>query len=871
MLRTRYRKSLSLALTAALTMGLLVNPAMAAEDQSNTLYTESTLTTEGSEVNQSPNGQDNTADDDSDDESTVSGDASVSEDGTVSEDEVASENAREAGAKPIEFNFPSNYTYKVDTSVWKDISSYTGKSFADSTEASDSDSHEWAYTVASAISENAGADEVADALYSENVDPLGLFDDDSTTGSEEKYGNSAVATFELANSTKDNGLKGMLKDAAWVPITDVNAIKGLVYKYGSAVIDLYRDQTYSNNAYNSASNNHIFTTVSEDYAAPNHEALIVGWNDNADRSEFVNPVTGNVPNSNGGFEIVDGTGDHYWISYEDATFTATSYSNERRAVAFNYSSKMPYQNTYAYDGTAQVATKEVSSVANVFEACANKGKYEAIKEVGFAVADPGQYRVYIYSYPYKVSSNGTPFVADNLISVVDADVNYAGYTTVSVDTPVLLVDGRNFAVEVRRADEGKFNAFVTTSSNSVDDWIEFNDQKTDKFSSKRNSGLCFYKNEITGSAYLSSATPRIKVYTDNVKSLSKVSVNGAAVTLPHYFYKYTGKNISPKVIVKAGGYVFNSDSGLFTRVLVGCKEIGNAHMMVSSNKVFSGYQGVSFEITDKSGAKINRAKVYGVENRKLDTSNDYDQSDVLVMCKLKDNGTMVPLVEGVDYVFTNSFTGKNADKKRVKSEIKGIGTFKGTKKTSFKVYESRTPIGDDETMDISLAYQNHELDNFEEVSYTGSKIKPKVTVKNTSTGEVLTEGTDYKVRYSSNKNPGLAKVTIITKGDAKKTYVGKTVRYFRIDQRNIGGAKVTDDYSSYAYTGSAITPSINVVVNGKNVGSSNYTIYTINNVNQKSKSDSTVKNRPTAYVFGKKKYAGYAGMIYYTISTTTAS
>jgi len=873
MLRERYRKSLSLILSAALTMGIMVNPVLAAEVQPESGYTEEFLTTEVSTDNQSPNGQLNEDTEEDDEEDTVSGDTVsgdvVSGDEAISENEVASENAREAGSKPVEFNFPSKYTYKVDTTVWSGLSSYSGKSFSSSVSASEKDSHEWAYAVAAASTEKTGADEIANALYGESNDPLGLFDDDTTSGSEEKYGNSAIATFLLANSTKTNGVKGMLKDAAWVPITDVNAIKGLVYKYGSAVIDVYRDQTYSNNAYNSASNNHIFTTVSEDYAAPNHELLIIGWDNNADRNEFVNPVTGNVPKGNGAFEVVDGLGEHYWISYEDATFTASSYSNERRAVAFKFSDNMPYNNTYAYDGTAQVATKEVSSVANVFVADANKNKYEAIKEVGFAVADPGQYRVYIYSYPYKVSSNGTPFIADNLISVVDADVNYAGYTTVSVDTPVLLVDGKNFAVEVRRADESKFNAFVTTSSNSVDDWIEFNDTNTDKYSKKRNSGLSFYKNEVTGSAYVSKATPRIKVFTDNVNTLSKVSANGTEVTLPYYFYKYTGKNISPKVIVEANGYRYNSDSGLFTRVLVGCKDVGSAHMMVSSNKVFNGYQGVSFEITDKSGAKISRAKVYGVDNRKLDSNKDYDQTDVLVMCKLANNGTMVPLREGVDYVFNKTVTGTNADKKRLKTEIKGIGTFKGTKKNTFKVYSSKKPIADDKTMDISLVYQNHELDNFEEVNYTGTKIKPTVTVKDTETGAVLKEGTDYKVKYSSNKNPGVAKVTIVTKGEAKNTYVGKTVKYFVIKQRNIAGAKVTDEYSSYAYTGSAISPSLNVVVNGKNVGSGNFAVYTINNVSQRSKSDSTVKNRPTAYVFGKKRYAGYAGVIYYTISTTT--
>lgn len=59
--------------------------------------------------------------------------------------------------------------------------------------------------------------------------------------------------------------------------------------------------------------------------------------------------------------------------------------------------------------------------------------------------------------------------------------------------------------------------------------------------------------------------------------------------------------------------------------------------------------------------------------------------------------------------------------------------------------------------------------------WTGKALKPAVTVK--VGGKKLKSGTDYTVRYSSNKNIGTAKVTVTGKG----SYTGKITKTFKIN------------------------------------------------------------------------------------------
>ena len=89
--------------------------------------------------------------------------------------------------------------------------------------------------------------------------------------------------------------------------------------------------------------------------------------------------------------------------------------------------------------------------------------------------------------------------------------------------------------------------------------------------------------------------------------------------------------------------------------------------------------------------------------------------------------------------------------------------------------------------------------------YTGSAIKPDVTVKDGETP--LNLDTDYEVAYSNNVNAGTATVTITGKGD----YSGETAATFTIVQKSMTNDGITiAAIADQTYTGSAIEPAVTV-------------------------------------------------------------
>lgn len=84
-------------------------------------------------------------------------------------------------------------------------------------------------------------------------------------------------------------------------------------------------------------------------------------------------------------------------------------------------------------------------------------------------------------------------------------------------------------------------------------------------------------------------------------------------------------------------------------------------------------------------------------------------------------------------------------------------------------------------------------------AYTGSQVKPTVTVKNGST--TLVSGTDYTATFTNSVNAGTATITIT----GKNKYSGTIKKTYTIAPASITKATVTG-VSNKVYTGKAITP-----------------------------------------------------------------
>ena len=183
------------------------------------------------------------------------------------------------------------------------------------------------------------------------------------------------------------------------------------------------------------------------------------------------------------------------------------------------------------------------------------------------------------------------------------------------------------------------------------------------------------------------------------------------------------------------------------------------------------------------------------------------------------------LTKGQDYTVdykNNTEVGDNAQ-----AVVTFIGNYTGSATAYFKI---TSPLPN---------LQNAEISTIPDQTYTGSEIRPRMTV--TLEKKVLAEGTDYTVSYENNKNVGTAVITIT--GNNKTCAGSRTVK-FRIVQADIASCTITGVTSgqTYTYTGKDIRPSIRVTYN--NYELTENTDYT---VSYKSEAGNTI-NAGTVYV-----------------------
>ena len=193
--------------------------------------------------------------------------------------------------------------------------------------------------------------------------------------------------------------------------------------------------------------------------------------------------------------------------------------------------------------------------------------------------------------------------------------------------------------------------------------------------------------------------------------------------------------------------------------------------------------------TDISGADVTLAADEVV----------YTGDPVNVAVSVKYNGQS--LSENTDYelVYEN-----NEEVGEATVRIQGIGLYMGEITRTFTIKEENDLA---KIADIRLEKTKYE--------YTGSEIKPEVTVTVDDEDEDLVEGQDYELVYEDNIEAGEATVTI--KGIGK--YEGEVVRTFMIEQSyiDLSEALVTLGQTSYEYTGSEIKPELTVTLDEENL------------------------------------------------------
>ncbi|MDD5242714.1 MAG: lectin like domain-containing protein [Syntrophorhabdaceae bacterium] len=270
--------------------------------------------------------------------------------------------------------------------------------------------------------------------------------------------NEADDTYNAGSGVSPPGLlpRKHVQGVIYIPqrtsSSDNDNLKNAVMSAGAVYATMYISQDAS--YYNEGTYAYYYYGAS----GSNHAVAIVGWDDNYSSANFPSAPPGNgafiVRNSWGsGF----GDGGYFYISYYDTKLAYTT-----NYLFYNTEPVTNYSRIYQYDPlgwTSQIGySSETGWFANIFTAQAS----ESLVAVSFHNTSANSpYEIYIYTgVTAGVPRSGT------LAATETGTIQYPGYTTIDLSSPVYLASGGRFSIVV------KLTAPGTNYPISLEHWIE---------------------------------------------------------------------------------------------------------------------------------------------------------------------------------------------------------------------------------------------------------------------------------------------------------------------------------------------------------------------------------------------------------------
>ena len=322
-------------------------------------------------------------------------------------------------------------------------------------------------------------------------------------------------------------------------------------------------------------------------------------------------------------------------------------------------------------------------------------------------------------------------------------------------------------------------------------------------------------------------------------------------------YKWTGKEVKPDI-----GKIYVQD--IYGSVVDTEAVEGKDYQLEYSNNIEEGTATVKVVgIGDAKGTVLTYTyhieKQHGWNGFSVTGHKDGDDlgayewtgNDVEPELNLTCNHCGNELYQGSDYEL--EYTGDRTEPGKVTVKVIGTRDYEGWTQSFTYTIKNKT-----------FSFEDHkDGEDLGAAEYTGSEVRYPISNVTDKTGKVLSEGTDYKLVYSDNTNPGVANVQIIGLND----YDGCTLSftYTIVDHDGESGFHnnlYTDgaDMGSYAYTGEEVKPSIGLMYSNYNqtflIEGVDYKVEYSNNINP---------GIATAKVIGIGRYAGYEMSFTYTI------
>ena len=295
-----------------------------------------------------------------------------------------------------------------------------------------------------------------------------------------------------------NGLSAVkhLEEAIILKDKNYEAIKSSVYKYGGVETVIYCDMK------NATSSSYYYNRNRSSYyyngdQTPNHDVVIVGWDDNYPKEYF-----NTEPAGDGAFICKNSWGQDFgdegffYISYYDTNIGMNSVVYTKLGNSDNYD-KIYQSDLMGEVGTMGFDDRPEAYFANVYTA----GKNETLKAVSFYATGPKTtYDVYVVTDFTDASD------LQQRTKVASGEMQYEGYYTINLNEAVPLPDDRKFAVVVH----------VNTQDSTMPIAIEYNnDEKTANFDITDGEGyISLYGTKWSSAEQENDCNVCLKAFTD---------------------------------------------------------------------------------------------------------------------------------------------------------------------------------------------------------------------------------------------------------------------------------------------------------------------------------------------------------------------